>query len=451
MIAGAIRTWIARGDAVGDDDRHPVRPGDILILVRQRGPLFEAIIRALKDANIPVAGADRLVLTEHIAVMDLLVLADALLLRAGRSGACDGAQEPAVRLHRGGVVCSRLAARDRCAPRCASEEPDVARALDEMADSARRETPFGVLRSAARRRRWPPTASSPGSGPRRTTRSTNSSISRSTTRAAKRHRCRVSWPGCATASADIKRDMEMARDEVRVMTVHGAKGLEAPIVILADTTTPPAGPPQYQPKLLALAIARTPLPGPPIVSSGCRTATTKSRRSRSARAQCVGRGRERISPAPLCGDDARGRPAGGVRRGRQAGNAARLLVPAGSAGARSERIARRRAGRSRRRHRAAVSHGTALPTTMAADRYARADGVRLGAGLAVARRCRRSRRPRRRSHRPARRRGATAERRVTNRRDGRSALLRGSLVHRLLQSLPEHPGRAARRAWRSDF
>src|SRR6516162_9647392 len=39
------------------------------------------------------------------------------------------------------------------------------------------------------------------------------------------------------------------------MTVHGAKGLEAPIVVLADTTTPPAGPPQRQPRLLALAQA----------------------------------------------------------------------------------------------------------------------------------------------------------------------------------------------------
>ena len=56
------------------------RPKDVLILVRRRGALFEAIIRALKNANIPVAGADRLVLTEHIAVMDLMVLADALLL-----------------------------------------------------------------------------------------------------------------------------------------------------------------------------------------------------------------------------------------------------------------------------------------------------------------------------------------------------------------------------------
>ena len=45
--------------------------------------------------------------------------------------------------------------------------------------------------------------------------------------------------------------MEIARDEVRVMTVHGAKGLEAPIVILADTMTQPAGP--RPPRLLELA------------------------------------------------------------------------------------------------------------------------------------------------------------------------------------------------------
>ena len=60
--------------------KHGARAGDVLVLVRQRGPLFEAIIRALKEADIAVAGADRLVLTEHIAVMDLMVLADALLL-----------------------------------------------------------------------------------------------------------------------------------------------------------------------------------------------------------------------------------------------------------------------------------------------------------------------------------------------------------------------------------
>src|SRR5664279_290124 len=69
-IAAQVKRWMARG----------LKAGDVLVLVRQRGALFESIIRALKTADIPVAGADRLVLTEHIAVMDLMALADSLLL-----------------------------------------------------------------------------------------------------------------------------------------------------------------------------------------------------------------------------------------------------------------------------------------------------------------------------------------------------------------------------------
>ena len=53
------------------------------------------------------------------------------------------------------------------------------------------------------------------------------------------------------ARAEVKRDMEIARDEVRVMTVHGAKGLEAPIVILADTDDA-AGRAARPPRLLKL-------------------------------------------------------------------------------------------------------------------------------------------------------------------------------------------------------
>ena len=43
------------------------------------------------------------------------------------------------------------------------------------------------------------------------------------------------------ADTEVKRDMERGRDEVRVMTVHGAKGLESNIVILPDTCKPPTG------------------------------------------------------------------------------------------------------------------------------------------------------------------------------------------------------------------
>ncbi len=48
--------------------------GDVLILVRRRNALFHEIIRALKKASVPVGGADRLLLSEHIAFQDLLAL-----------------------------------------------------------------------------------------------------------------------------------------------------------------------------------------------------------------------------------------------------------------------------------------------------------------------------------------------------------------------------------------
>ena len=61
-------------------NRRRLSYGDVLVLVRRRGNAFDAVIQALKHANIPVAGADRLKLTEHIAIIDLMNLADALLL-----------------------------------------------------------------------------------------------------------------------------------------------------------------------------------------------------------------------------------------------------------------------------------------------------------------------------------------------------------------------------------
>src|SRR5207237_8328071 len=76
-----IRRLVESGTMTGHiGDRRPLRYGDILVLVRRRGNAFDAVIQALKHANIPVAGADRLKLTEHIAIIDLINLADALLL-----------------------------------------------------------------------------------------------------------------------------------------------------------------------------------------------------------------------------------------------------------------------------------------------------------------------------------------------------------------------------------
>src|SRR5262249_16122255 len=53
----------------------PIRASEILVLVRTRGALADAINRQLKTKGVPIAGSDRLALTEHIAVMDLMALA----------------------------------------------------------------------------------------------------------------------------------------------------------------------------------------------------------------------------------------------------------------------------------------------------------------------------------------------------------------------------------------
>src|SRR6202040_502541 len=80
-IQAEIKRLVEGGTMTGHaGDRRPLRYGDMLVLVRRRGNAFDAVIQALKHASVPVAGADRLKLTEHIAIIDLMNLADALLL-----------------------------------------------------------------------------------------------------------------------------------------------------------------------------------------------------------------------------------------------------------------------------------------------------------------------------------------------------------------------------------
>jgi len=262
-IAANIRLWRTRKDRVGDGaERHAVEPGDILILVRQRGPLFEAIIRALKNADIPVAGADRLILTEHIAVMDLLVLADALLLPQDDLALATVLKSPlfglddddlfALAWKRQGSLHAALE-KKRTEPRFAA----AADKLTRLARAARQETPFAfyahVLGAEGGRQQFLARLGSEANDALDEFLNLALDYERRETPSLQGF---VAW--LRTANAEVKRDMESERNEVRVMTVHGAKGLEAPIVILADTCTPPGGPPQQQARLLPLPTSAVP-------------------------------------------------------------------------------------------------------------------------------------------------------------------------------------------------
>src|SRR5215469_1592716 len=248
-IARNVKRWMKDG----------ARAGDVLVLVRQRGPLFEAIIRALKDLHVPVAGADRLVLTEHIAVMDLMVLADALLLPDDDLALATVLKSPLfgfddqdlfeIAWERKGSLRAALRAKAHGNARFA----DAVGKLDRMAEWAR-EAPFAfyarVLGAEGGRKRFLARLGHEADDALDEFLNLALDYERRETASLQGF---IAW--LRTAQTDVKRDMEITRDEVRVMTVHGAKGLEAPIVVLADTTTPPAGPPQRQPRLLALAQA----------------------------------------------------------------------------------------------------------------------------------------------------------------------------------------------------
>jgi ATP-dependent helicase/nuclease subunit A len=239
-------------------------PKDVLILVRQRGPLFETIIRALKNARIPVAGADRLVLTEHIAIMDLMVLADALLLPEDDLALATVLRSPlfglddeelfALAWGRAGTL--RAALLGRSGERRFAE---VIAKLDRLTDAARRDSPFGFYadllgREGGRRQILARLGSEADDA---LDEFLNLALAYEAHQAPSLQGF-LAW--LRAAQTEIKRDMDLVRDEVRVMTVHGAKGLEAPIVILADTTTRPTGP--RDPRLLALPAVGLP-PGSP--------------------------------------------------------------------------------------------------------------------------------------------------------------------------------------------
>ena len=108
-IARSIKAWIARREPVGEgDQRHAVRPGDILVLVRQRGTLFDAIIYALKKDEY--RGRGRRPADAHRAHRRDGPHGARRCAAAARrrSRACERAEEPAVRIVRGAALHARL-------------------------------------------------------------------------------------------------------------------------------------------------------------------------------------------------------------------------------------------------------------------------------------------------------------------------------------------------------
>ncbi|WP_315836401.1 double-strand break repair helicase AddA [Bradyrhizobium prioriisuperbiae] len=244
-IRDRIKALITERTATGiASKRRLLRYGDILILVRRRGKTFSAVIQALKQSGIPVAGADRLKLTEHIAIIDLMNLADALLFRRDDLALAVALKSPLFGL--GDDELFRLAHDRKGSLRDAltrHADGDLVfkatlQRLESYEARALSGTPFAfyawLLGGDDGRARMLARLGAEANDALDEFLELALSYER---RGPASLQGFMAW--LRSADTDIKRDMEISRDEVRVMTVHGAKGLEAPVVILADTTSSP--------------------------------------------------------------------------------------------------------------------------------------------------------------------------------------------------------------------
>ncbi|TIO09013.1 double-strand break repair helicase AddA [Mesorhizobium sp.] len=254
-VAATIAGWIGAGEIIEGRGKR-LRPGDVLVLVRKRDRFVHALTRALKRRDIPVAGADRLSLPGHIAVKDLIALGhfliqpqdDLSLAAVLRSPIFDVSEEVLFALageRPSGL--SLIASLRRHAGESAALAA-IAAQLDTWSDEAAFKPVFEFYAGALARdglRKKMIARLGPEAGD-----ILDEFLSFCLAEE------RTGLPGLESflstlenAGPEIKREMDQTRDEVRVMTVHAAKGLEAPVVFLVDGGSAPFSD-QHLPRLM---------------------------------------------------------------------------------------------------------------------------------------------------------------------------------------------------------
>lgn len=237
-IAIKIQQWLDDKEILESQGRS-IQAGDVLVLLRRRNAFMHHLVRALKRRNIPVAGVDRISLSENIAVMDLLALTEFLLLPEDdlnlacvlKSPLCGIDEETLFTLaYSRGKASLWQRVRQSASPQV-QETQRLLESLLNLADYIRPYELFShVLEVEQGRNRFARRLGEEVFDPLDEFLSLALSYERSHSPSLQGF---LQW--MRAGDVEIKRDMEQGNNAVRIMTVHGAKGLQAPIVFLPDT------------------------------------------------------------------------------------------------------------------------------------------------------------------------------------------------------------------------
>jgi len=249
-IARQVQRWVNLTEpfVLEKGARRHAQAGDIMVLVRQRKELAAQIVAKLHARGVPVAGVDRLRLGAPLAVKDVLAALrfaaqplDDLSLANLLASPLVGWSQDDILAHVPRVPKQRLwdHLRREDAPAFVAETADKLRDLLRRADY---QTPQALIS-------WLLTG--PWQGRARLVERLGGEANDpldELINAAFAYEAEH-WPSLAgfltwfdAGTGDLKRDSDSASGQVRVMTVHGSKGLQAPIVILADATGAPGEP-----------------------------------------------------------------------------------------------------------------------------------------------------------------------------------------------------------------
>ena len=244
IVAGYLENVLADPPVLSPrENARPLSAGDVLILVQTRSVMFHALIRELKARNLPVAGADRMEVGAELAVRDILSLLRFAATPGDDLALAEALRSPLIGMPEADLFDIASVRKGSLWKEMASRQnhfPNTCSILADCVEQAHLLRPYDLVerilnRHGGRQRilaRLGPEA--------------EDGIDELVNEALKYEQ---SGPPSVTGflnwfelgDVDVKRRTQADLDQIRVMTVHGAKGLEAPFVILPDTDARPSG------------------------------------------------------------------------------------------------------------------------------------------------------------------------------------------------------------------